>query len=77
MKKLTCQDLAGPCDFEVTAESFDELGEKAKAHVMEMMKNGDQPHIDAANAMGQLSPEEQQTKMAEFQKKFEEAPEVE
>lgn len=76
MKKLTCKDLGGPCDFEITGESFGEIGEKSQAHVMEAIQKGDVAHIAAVEAMKELSPEEQQKKFAEFQKKFDEAEEV-
>lgn len=76
MKKVTCKDLGGPCDFEITGETFEEIGEKSKAHVLDAIQKGDDAHIAAVEAMKELSPEEQQKKFAEFQKKFDEAEEV-
>lgn len=78
MKKLTCSDLAGPsdCSHEVTGETFEELGNNSKAHVMEQLGNGDAAHMAAVNKMKETSPEEQQALFAGFKKKFEEAPEA-
>jgi len=38
MKKLTCRDLGGACDEEITGNSFEEMGNNCKAHVMEKSK---------------------------------------
>jgi hypothetical protein len=43
MKKLTCRELGGACDVEITGNSFVELGKKCREHVMEQIKNGDTP----------------------------------
>lgn len=72
MKKLSCKDLGGPCDFEITGDTFQEVGQKSHAHVMEQIIAGDEAHKAAAEKMKNSSPEEQQKMMAEFQKKFEE-----
>ena len=76
MKKLTCRDLGGPCDAEFTADTFEDIGKKSRAHVMEQMQKGDQAHLSAANNMRTATPEQQQTMMAEFKKKFDQAPSV-
>jgi hypothetical protein len=76
MKKLTCRDLGGPCDAEFTGESFEEIGKKSRGHVMEKMQIGDEAHLSAANKMKSATPEQQRSKMAEFKKKFDEAPSV-
>jgi len=44
MKKLTCKDLGGPCDEEITGSSFDELANNCKTHVMEQINSGDEAH---------------------------------
>jgi ABC-type transporter MlaC component len=76
MKKLTCRDLGGPCDAELVGESFEEIGKKSRDHVMEQMQKGDKAHLSAANNMRTATPEQQQAMMAEFKKKFEQAPSV-
>ena len=45
MKRLTCRDLGGPCDAEFAADSFEEIGKKSQAHVMEQMQKGDAAHL--------------------------------
>lgn len=74
LKKLTCRDLGGPCDEEITGNSFEEIGDKCRTHVMERIKGGDKAHQAAVAKMQNASPEEQKSMMAEFAKKFNEAP---
>lgn len=78
MKKLHCSDLGGSdaCTEEITGETFEEMGNNCKAHVMTMLQSGDVPHMTAIAHMQGLSPEEQHKEFAEYQKKFEEAEEV-
>ena len=76
MKKLTCRDLGGPCDEEITGNSFGEVGGKCRTHVMERMNNGDEAHRAAAAKMKNASPEEQKAMMAEYEKRFNEAPNI-
>jgi hypothetical protein len=47
MKTITCNELAGACDKEIHAETFDEVAEMSKKHAMEMFEQGDQAHIEA------------------------------
>ena len=77
MKKLTCKDLGGPCDAEITGSSFEEIGEKCKMHVMEKIGKGDEAHTAAAEKMQDAAPEEQKAMFAEYQKRYDEAPELE
>ena len=51
MKTMTCKDLAGACDAEFHAETFDEMAELSKKHGMEMLEQGDQSHIEAMEKM--------------------------
>ena len=51
MKTMTCKDLAGACDAEFHAETFDEMAEMSKKHAMEMLEQGDQAHIEAMEKM--------------------------
>jgi predicted small metal-binding protein len=76
VKKLTCRDLGGPCDAEVTGNSFEEVGKKSHDHVMEEINRGDEAPRAAAEKMRNASPEKQEAMMAEFEKKYNEAPEV-
>ena len=76
MKTLTCRDLGGPCDAQFTGESFGELGKKSHAHVMEQIQKGDEAHLVAANNMRAATPEQQQTMMADYKRKFDEALDV-
>jgi hypothetical protein len=76
VKKLTCRDLGGPCDAAITGESFDEMGSNCHAHVMERIHAGDEAHRAAADRMRNASPEEQETMMAAFGKRYRDAPDV-
>ena len=48
---MTCEQLAGACDKEFHANSFEEIAEQSKKHGMEMFQKGDQAHLDAMNEM--------------------------
>ena len=76
MKKLTCRDLGGPCDEEFSGNSFAEIGNKCRTHVMEEISSGNESHKVAASKMRNATPEEQAAMMAAFEKKFQEAPET-
>ena len=76
MKKLTCRDLGGPCDVELIGDSFQEIGKKSYDHVMEQIKSGDEAHKAAAGKMKNASPEEQKSMMVEYEKRFNEAPNI-
>ena len=54
MKTMTCKDLAGACDAEFHAATFDEMAELSKKHGMEMLEQGDQAHIKAMEKMKEL-----------------------
>ena len=54
MKIMTCTDLAGACDAEFHAETFDEMAELSKHHGMEMTERGDQAHLEAMEKMKAL-----------------------
>ncbi len=74
MKKLTCYDLGGACDAELTAETFLEMGQKSHVHVMEQIKKGDAAHVAAMQNMMDASPEQQQQWMQGWQQVFDAAP---
>lgn len=73
MKTLTCSDLGGPadCSEEIAGETFEEVGERCKTHVMELIGRGDEAHMAAAEKMRSATPEEQQAMFAEYRKRFE------
>ena len=73
MKKLTCRDLGGPCDTELTGDSFQEIGKKSYGHVMDQIRSGDEAHKAAAANMKNASAEEQKAMMAEYETRFNEA----
>ena len=54
MKTMTCNNLAGACDLEFHAETFDEIAEMSKKHGMEMFEQGDQAHLEAMEKMKEL-----------------------
>ena len=54
MKTMRCRDLAGACDTEFHAETFDQMAEISKKHGMEMLEQGDQAHIEAMEKMKEL-----------------------
>ena len=76
MKKLTCKDLGGPCDHEIIGETLEDIGQQCQSHVMEQVNKGDKAHITAVEAWKSQSAEDQQARFAEFQRKFEDAPEA-
>ncbi len=73
MKTMTCKDLAGACDAEFHAETFDEMAEMSKKHGMEMLEQGDQAHIQAMEKMKKLmgDPEAMKEWFETVQKMFE------
>ena len=74
MKKLTCRQLGGACDEEITGGSFAEMGKKCRDHVMAKIKAGDAAHKAAADKMSKSTPDEQKKIMAEFERRFKSAP---
>ena len=76
MKKLTCRDLGGPCDEEITGNSFDEISNNCRTHVMEQINSGDEAHRAAAGKMKDATPEQQKSWMADFERRYNEAPDI-
>ncbi len=76
MKTLTCKELGGPCDAAISGNSFEEMGSNCKAHVMQQMMSGDAAHKQAVQDMMSKSAEEQQAQYADFEKKYNAAPDV-
>lgn len=54
MKKMTCKQLGGACDFEFTGETFEDIANQSKKHGMEMFQKGDAAHIEAMNEMQKM-----------------------
>jgi len=79
MKKMTCKQLGGACDFEFKANTFNEIAELSKQHGLEMFQKGDPQHIDAMDKMKKLmqSPEDMQAWFAGKKKDFENAANIE
>ncbi len=77
MKTMTCKDLAGACDAEFHADTFDEIAEMSKLHGMQMLEQGDQAHIEAMEKMTGLmsDPEAMKEWFETVQKMFETLPE--
>lgn len=76
MKKLACRDFGGTCDAEITGDSFEEMGRNSMNHVMEQIQSGDEAHKTAADNMRNASPKDQESMMAGYKRKYEEAPEM-
>jgi hypothetical protein len=51
---MTCQQLAGACDQEFHAETFEDMGEISRTHAMEMAAKGDKAHIAKMDEMKEL-----------------------
>jgi hypothetical protein len=76
MKRLTCRELGGACDKSIAGATFEEIGQRCRAHVMEAVQRGDAAHKAAVNKMMSASPSEQAAMMAEYKKRYEAAPDV-
>ena len=79
MKTMTCEQLAGACDEEFHAETFDEMGEMSRTHAMEMAAKGDRGHIKKMEEMKELmqKPGAAEEWFEKVQKEFEALPEDE
>jgi hypothetical protein len=76
LKTLTCKDLGGACEERISAETFEEMGQKCRTHVMEAVKSGDTAHKAAVDRMMLSSPSDQAASMAGYRKKFDAAPDA-
>jgi uncharacterized membrane protein len=54
MKTMTCLQLAGACNHEFHANTFDEISEQSRKHAMEMVQDGDKAHKAKMDEMMQL-----------------------
>ena len=72
MKTMTCRQLAGACNIEFHAETWEKMAEMSKQHGTEMFNKGDKPHLDAMEKMKELmnKPEEMKEWFDKKQKEF-------
>jgi hypothetical protein len=77
MKTMTCKQLAGACDKQFHAATFDEMSELCREHAMEMAEMGDKAHIQRMEEMKNLmtNPVAVQQWFEKVQKEFEALPE--
>jgi hypothetical protein len=77
MKTMTCNQLAGACDMEFHAETFDEMAQLSQQHGGEMFQKGDAPHLAKQQEMMRLmsDPKAMQEWMDAKRKEFESLPE--
>ena len=77
MKTMTCKQLAGPCDIEFHAETFDQMVELSKNHGMEMAEKGDAEHVRVMDEMkkSMSNPEAMKEMFESIQKEFDSLPE--
>jgi cell fate (sporulation/competence/biofilm development) regulator YlbF (YheA/YmcA/DUF963 family) len=77
MKTMTCKQLGGACDKKFQAETFEEIGEMAKQHGMEMFQAGDMAHLQAMEKMMNLMNDQEAMKawIDEKRKIFDSLPE--
>ena len=77
MKTMTCRQLAGACDTEFHAETFDEMGELSRKHATEMAEKGDRGHIEKIEEMKDLmnKPGAGEEWFGKIQKEFDALPE--
>lgn len=51
MKRMTCEQLGGPCDFVHQGDTADEIIKSQDAHLKEMVADGDAAHKPARAEM--------------------------
>jgi hypothetical protein len=74
---MTCKQLAGACDIEFHANSFEEIAEQSKKHGMEMFQKGDEKHLQAMSEMNKLmkTPDAMKEWFVSKRKEFDSLPE--
>ncbi len=77
MKTMTCNQLAGACDMEFHAETFDEMAQLSQQHGTEMFQKGDEAHLKAMDQMKEKmnDPKAMQIWMETKRKEYEALPE--
>ncbi len=73
---MTCRDMGGPCDAEMTAETAGEMMKMGGDHVNEMAATGDEGHIAAKKMMDDAGtdPAAMESWKKMFDEKWEKAP---
>jgi hypothetical protein len=51
MKKMTCQQMGGPCDTSFTAGTAEEMMQLGADHIREMAATGDEAHKEVEKMM--------------------------
>ncbi|WAC56230.1 DUF1059 domain-containing protein [Gordonia sp. SL306] len=51
MKTMTCRQLGGPCDADLSGETADEIIKAQDRHLREAVRDGDTTHVTAHNDM--------------------------
>jgi predicted small metal-binding protein len=51
MKAMTCKDLGGPCDLELTGDDANQVIKAQDQHLKDAVAGGDPTHEDALKAM--------------------------
>ena len=76
MKTMTCKQLGGACDLELSANTFEEIAELSKAHGMEMFQQMDAQHMEAIGRISALmqDPSTMQQWFDDKRKEFEALP---
>lgn len=74
---MTCNQLAGACDLEFHAETFEEMAQLSQRHGTEMFNKGDEAHLKAMEKMKEKmsDPQAMQDWMEEKRREFESLPE--
>ncbi len=77
MKTMTCKQLAGACDLEFHANTWEEMAKLSQDHGTEMFAKNDAPHLEAMNNMMKMmsDPSAMQKWMEEKSKEFDSLPE--
>ena len=77
MKTMTCKQLGGACDQACHANTFEEMSELRKRHVMAMHQAQDAAHLDAMEDMRKLmnTPEEMKIWFESKRQEFDSLPE--
>ena len=68
MKKMTCKQMGGPCDFEMMADSAEEMMKMGGENVNEMALQGDMGHVEAKKMMDEAMTDDM--KKEEWTSKF-------
>ena len=69
MKTMTCRSLGGPCEYKLSAGSWEEMVRAMTAHVMEK-------HPDTAKAMEKMHAEDPKKWGRETKPKWEATPDI-